>query len=127
MAGMGMIRCQECNATHPLPADPRVTSMACPYCGAAMVVPDAEARRRFLLEQQREERLREQHRAAEAREARREAREAEERDADRKERRSGRWGMRLMTLFAVLAAPTIIAITVFDLPERLGFGASGAD
>lgn len=124
---MAMIRCGECNASHPVPADPAVTSMRCPYCGAAMAVPDAEARRRDLLEQQREARLHDQQRAAEAREVRREHREDAERQADRKQRRSGRWGARIMTLIAVLAAPTIIAITVFDLPARLGVGASGAD
>jgi len=122
-----MIRCGECNASYPLPEDASVTSMRCPYCGAAIVVPDAEARRRYLLEQQREARLADQHRAAEQRELRREAREEAERKTDRKERRSGRWGTRIMSLIAVLAAPTIIAITVFDAPARLGFGASGAD
>lgn len=101
--------------------------MRCPYCGAAVAVGDAEARRRHLIEQQREARLLEQQRAAEARAARREAREDEDRRAERKQRRSGRWGARLMTLIAVLAAPTIIAITVFDLPARLGFGDSGSD
>lgn len=124
---MAMIRCGECNASSSAPADPAITTMRCPYCGAAMQVHDVEARRRFVLEQQREARLRDQQRAAEEREHRREAREAEERAEQRKERRSGRWGARLMTLFAVLAAPTIIAITVFDLPARLGFGDSGAD
>lgn len=131
---MATLRCPECNASHPLPADPTVTTMRCPYCGAAVIVPDVEARRRFLLEQQREDRLREQHRVAAEREARREAREAQadveagaERAAERRERRRGRWGTRLVTLIAVLAAPTIIAVTVYDLPARLGFGASGAD
>lgn len=131
---MAMIRCGECNATHPAPADPAITSMRCPYCGAAMAVADVEARRRYLLEQQREARVAEQHGAHLAREARREAREEEERreqreerKEERSERRTGRWVGRVMTVIAVLAAPTIIAITVFDLPARLGFGASGAD
>ncbi len=131
---MAMIRCGECNATHPVPADPAITAMKCPYCGAAMVVPDIESRRRYLLEQQREARVAEQQRAHLEREARREAREEaerkeerEERKEERSERRTGRWVGRLMTLIAVLAAPTIIAITVFDLPARLGFGESGAD
>lgn len=131
---MATIRCPECNATHPAPADPTVHSMRCPYCGASVTVPDLEARRRHQLELEREARLHAQHHAAaarearqEAREARREAREARERDDDRKERRRGRWLGRIFSLFAILLAPTIIAITVFDLPARLGFGADGSD
>ena len=90
-------------------------------------VPDLETRRRLLLEEQREARLAEQARAQEAREARREAREERERRAEQREARRGRWGMRLLTVCSILLAPTIIAITVFDLPARLGFGASGSD
>lgn len=101
--------------------------MRCGYCGATVALADAEARRRHALELEREARLREQAHIADARAARREAREAEERIEEKRERRRGRWGARIMTLFAVLAAPTIIAVTVFDLPARLGFGASGAD
>lgn len=124
---MATIRCPECNATHPAPADPTVLSMRCPYCGAAVAVPDVEARRRHQLERDREARLHAQHHAAVAREERREAREAEDRREERRERRRGRWGMGLVSLFAILLAPTIIAVTVFDLPARLGFGADGSD
>jgi hypothetical protein len=111
----------------PVPAELEVTTMRCPYCNASQPVPDLEARRRLLIEHKREARLAEQARAAEAREARREAREERERHEEAREARRGRWGSRLLTLVAVLAAPTIIAITVFDAPARLGFGASGAD
>ncbi len=124
---MATARCAECHASMPVPPELEATTLRCPYCGATQAVPDLEARRRLLLEHQREARLAEQARVAEAREQRREAREARERRADRREARRGRWGMRLVTLVAVLAAPTIIAVTVFDLPARLGFGASGAD
>ena len=124
---MATTRCVECHATIPVPAELEATTMRCVHCNAMQPVPDLEARRRVLLEQQREQRLAEQQRAAEAREARREAREERERREGKREARRGRWGMRLITIFAILAAPTIIAITVFDLPARLGFGASGSD
>lgn len=124
---MATARCAECHASMPVPPELEATTMRCPYCGASQAVPELEARRRLLLEHQREARLAEQARAAEERERRREAREQHERHEDRRLARRGRWGMRLMTLVAVLAAPSIIAVTVFDLPARLGFGASGAD
>lgn len=101
--------------------------MTCAHCHASQPVPDLEARRRLLIEQQREARLAAEARAVEARDARREVREERDRHHDQREARRGRWGMRLMSLFAILAAPTIIAVMVFDLPARLGFGASGAD
>jgi hypothetical protein len=123
---MTSAKCVECHASMPLPAELEVTTMQCPYCHATQAVPDLEARRRLLLEHQREERLAAQQRAQEAREARREAREERERHEDKQEARRGRWGMRLTSLFAILLAPTIIAITVFDLPARLGYGDSGS-
>lgn len=110
----------------PVPAELEATTMRCPYCNATQAVPDLEARRRLLLEHQREARLAEQARAEAEREVRREAREEAQRKEDKQEARRGRWGMRLMSLFAILLAPTIIAVTVFDLPARLGFGESGA-
>lgn len=100
--------------------------MRCPYCNATQAVPDLAERQRLLLEQQREARLAEEQRAREAREQRREAREERDRHEEKKEARRGRWGARLMTLFAMLLAPTIIAITVLDLPARLGYGDSGS-
>ncbi len=124
---MATTRCVECHASIPVPAALDATSMTCPYCHRVQAVPDLETRRRLLIEEQREARLAEQARAEAAREARREEREEREREAERKEARRGRWGMRLLTLFSILLAPTIIAITVFDLPARLGFGASGSD
>jgi hypothetical protein len=123
---MATTRCVECHASIPVPAELEATTMTCPYCHRNQAVPDLETRRRLLLDQQREERLAEQARAAEAREARREAREERERHEEKKEARRGRWGMRLVTIVSVLLAPTIIAITVFDLPARLGFGESGS-
>jgi hypothetical protein len=119
-------RCVECHASMAVPAELEATTMRCAHCGATQAVPDLEARRRMLLDQQREARIAESERAREAREERREAREARERDESKQEARRGRWGARLMTLFAMLLAPTIIAITVFDLPARLGYGDSGS-
>lgn len=124
---MATTRCAECHASMPVPAELEATTMTCPYCHRTQAVPDLELRRRLLLDQQREARLAEQARAAEAREARREARDAEERRQEQKTARRGRWRMGVTSLIAMLLAPTIIAITVFDLPARLGFGASGAD
>ena len=124
---MATVRCPDCHASLLVPEDPTATSVGCIYCGTRVGLTDADARRRHALELEREARLREQARAAHAREERREAREEVERREDKKERKRGRWGARLMTLVAVLAAPTIIAITVFDLPARLGYGGSGAD
>lgn len=124
---MATTRCVECHASIPVPAELAATTMTCPYCHRNQAVPDLETRRRLLLEEQREARLAEQARAEEAREARREAREERERQEEQRAARKGRWGMRLITVCSVLAAPTIIAITVFDLPARLGFGASGSD
>jgi hypothetical protein len=124
---MATTRCVECHASIPVPAELAATTMTCPYCHRAQAVPDLETRRRLLLDEQREARLAEQARAEEAREARREAREERERREEKQEAKRGRWGMRLLTLCAILLAPTIIAITVFDLPARLGFGASGSD
>ena len=124
---MATTRCPDCHASLVVPEDPTATTMRCGYCGSTVALADAEARRRHALELEREARLRAQAEAASARADRQEARAEAERRDERRERRRGRWGARLMTLIAVLAAPTIIAITVFDLPARLGFGASGAD
>lgn len=124
---MATTRCPECHASMVVPEDPTATTVRCGFCGATITLADAAERRRHALELEREARLRDAARAAEAREQRREAREDADRREDRRERRRGRWGTRLTTLIAVLAAPTIIAITVFDLPARLGYGASGAD
>ena len=115
---MATTRCPDCHASLVVPEDPTATTMRCGYCGATVALADAEARRRHALELEREARLREQARIADDRAARREAQEAAERREDKRERRRGRWGARVMTLIAVLAAPTIIAITVFDLPAR---------
>lgn len=119
-------KCVECHAAMPLPAELEATTMRCAHCGATQAVPDLEARRRMLLEQQREARIAEQQRAQEERERRREAREERERHEDKKEARRGRWGARVTTLVAMLLAPTIIAVVVFDAPARLGFGDSGS-
>ncbi|HEU0036974.1 MAG TPA: hypothetical protein VFQ53_40465 [Kofleriaceae bacterium] len=116
-------RCRECHAAIHVPGDVHVLAMRCTYCGLEQPVPDVEARRQFLLEQQREARL-----DAERRERAEQAeREAAERHEERKQARRGRWVAWLGTLVGVLVGPTIIAITVFDLPARLGFGASGKD
>jgi hypothetical protein len=120
-------KCFLCHAPVPVPAELEATVMTCSHCDAVQPVPDLEVRRRLLLEQQREQRMAEQQRADEARRLREEEREERERSEDKKERRRGRWGTRLMSLVAILAAPTIIAITVVDAPARLGCGASGSD
>ncbi|MEZ4365547.1 MAG: hypothetical protein R2939_04565 [Kofleriaceae bacterium] len=120
-------RCAQCHAAISAPVALEATTMVCPYCGHEHVVPDLIERQQALIEREREARLREQAAAAEAREARREAREAEERRARRREGRRSTWLGIFITLVAVLTAPTIIAIVMFDLPARLGFGPSGAD
>lgn len=112
-------KCGECHASMSYPEDLEATTMTCPYCHATQPVPDLQARQQMLLAHKREEREAQ-------REARREEREERQRLEDKREARRGRWGMRLTTLFAMLVAPTIIAITVFDLPARLGYGDSGS-
>ncbi|HUQ04526.1 MAG TPA: hypothetical protein VM261_18625 [Kofleriaceae bacterium] len=119
-------KCAECHAAITLPEDLEATTMTCPYCHASQPVPDLQTRQQMLLAHKREERIAEQQRAQEARESRREAREERERHEDKQEARRGRWGMRLTSLFAMLLAPTIIAVVVFDAPARLGFGDSGS-
>lgn len=121
------MRCRDCHAALSVPDDADVTSARCPYCGTVTEVTDAEARRRHRLERERDARAWALAQAEQARADRQEAREDEDRRVERRERRRGRWWARLTTIVAMLAAPTIIAITVFDLPARLGFGASGAD
>ncbi len=105
--------------------------MRCAYCGVEQPVPDLVDRQRLLLEQQREQRIAKQ---AEddrleqaAREARQEAKADRERDSDRRDARRSRRGTWIFSTLMMLIAPTIIAITVFDLPARLGYGASGSD
>jgi hypothetical protein len=81
------------------------------------------ARRAAIAERERQARAAEDER----RRAERDKREQRDRDADRREaRRSRRWGA-LLTVIPILIAPTIISITVFDLPARLGYGSSGSD
>ena len=101
--------------------------MRCSYCGHQQQVPDLEVRRRALVEQQREARIAEERRAEAAREERREAVAAQERAADRKSASGHRLRTWVISTITMLIAPVIIAITVFDLPARLGYGASGSD
>lgn len=124
---MAHARCPECHASLVVPDEHTATTTRCIYCGATVPLADADARRRHALELEREARLREQQRLDAERDARRDAEAAAERRAERRERRRGRWGARILALVTALAAPLIIAITVFDLPARLGFGPSGAD
>ena len=121
------IRCAECHAVVPAPTALDATTMKCGYCGLDQPVPDLEARRRAFVEEQREARLLEERRAAHALEERRDAAAERKHTIERREARSGRWRNRIFVLVSMLIAPTIIAITVFDLPARLGFGASGSD
>ncbi len=119
-------RCGECNAAIPLPVDLEALKMRCGYCGHEQPVPDLEARRKLLLEHQREARLAEQQRLAHEREVAAQAAAQRERHEDRKEAKKSRnWG-RITSLFAMLLAPVIISVVVFDLPARLGFGDSGS-
>jgi hypothetical protein len=106
-----------------MPAALDAVTFRCTYCGREQQVPDLEARRRLLLEEQREARLRSMQEQQSARELRKEQRE--QREAARERRgRPFRW---LAGLIPMLLAPAIIAVTVFDAPARLGFGASGSD
>ncbi|MDX2089094.1 MAG: hypothetical protein SFX73_14650 [Kofleriaceae bacterium] len=106
-----------------MPAALDAVTFRCTYCGREQQVPDLEARRRLLLEEQREARLRALQEQQHARELREEQREANERARERR-RRPFTW---LAGLIPMLLAPAIIAVTVFDAPARLGFGASGSD
>jgi hypothetical protein len=120
---MSSVRCDQCGAAIPLPDDVGITKLSCKYCGAERVAPDAEARRRALLDERRAK-LEEERAAAERAER---ADDKRERHEEKKQHRRGMWATRLTSLLAVLAAPVIVSITVFDLPARLGYGASGAD
>jgi hypothetical protein len=125
--GVSMVRCADCHATIPVPDELSARTMKCQYCGAVQAVPDLAAREHSLMQRRHAELAEQQQRADVARHQAQLARDAQRDVLERKERRSGvRWG-RVVTLFSMLLAPTIIAITVFDLPARLGFGAAGAD
>ncbi len=94
--------------------------MKCQYCGATQPVPDLLAREHAALQRklvEQDQREREQNAVRE---------QQDRREAAVERKRSIRWG-RVSAIFAMLLAPTIIAITVFDLPARLGFGDAGAD
>ena len=94
--------------------------MKCQYCGAGQPVPDLLAREHALLQRklvEQDQREREQNAVRD---------QQDRREAAVERKRSIRWG-RVTGIFAMLLAPTIIAITVFDLPARLGFGGAGAD
>jgi hypothetical protein len=120
---MARVQCGNCGASIPLPEDLAATRMRCPYCATEQPVPDLEVRRRALADAKRAES--EERRRADEREER--DRERRDREADRREHRRGQWSTRLISLFAMLLAPAIISVTVFDLPARLGFGSSGAE
>jgi hypothetical protein len=113
-----MSRCKECHAAIPAPP-PDALRMRCPYCGLEQEVPDADARHRRMLEAQQLE----LERRREEREDRKEREELREKRSERRWRPL-RW---LLGLIPFLIAPVVIAITVFDAPARLGFGASGQD
>lgn len=94
--------------------------MKCQYCGAGQPVPDLLAREHALLQRklvEQDHREREQNAVRD---------QQDRREAAVERKRSIRWG-RVTGIFAMLLAPTIIAITVYDLPARLGFGDAGAD
>src|SRR5689334_19119781 len=97
--------------------------MRCTYCGATSPVPDLAQRRAELERRDRAKR------DAERQEDERLEREDKrrEREEQLREGRRTRRGAIVMSIFATLTAPVIVSITVFDLPARLGFGASGAD
>jgi hypothetical protein len=124
------MRCRECNAVIPAPADPTALTTRCSHCGLEQPAPDADARHRRALEAQREQRLRDE---AEQRKKEHEwdkERARLEDKAKRADRRSGRVGRvigGLAALIGLLIAPVVIAITVFDAPARLGYGAAGKD
>jgi hypothetical protein len=122
-------RCRECHASIPDPA-PNALTMRCPYCGLEQQAPDADARHRRMLEEQREARLRAEAEAnAEAERRRQDREDRQEEREEREKRRERRWRpvTWLLSLIPLLIATVIIAITVFDAPARLGFGASGKD
>ncbi len=94
--------------------------MKCQYCGATQPVPDLLAREHALLQRKiidQEERERTTRALIE---------QQDRREAAVERKKSIRWG-RVTAIFTMLLAPTIIAITVYDLPARLGFGDAGAD
>ena len=131
---MAVMRCGECHATIPVPTDLSAISMRCAYCGLEQPVPDLEARRRALVEAHREARVLEDRRAEAAhregeaaQRERKDAADARDQADDRKATKNHRLRSGLISLVAMLVAPTIIAVTVFDLPARLGYGASGSD
>lgn len=118
-----MTRCSQCHASIPVPAALDAVTFRCEHCGLVQQVPDLPARRQMLLAEQREQREREKDQREHERELRKEEREAEDRKAEQRAK-PFKWVARLIPM---LIAPVIIAITVFDAPARLGFGASGSD
>ncbi|MBA2540936.1 MAG: hypothetical protein H0V17_14950 [Deltaproteobacteria bacterium] len=124
------MRCRECHATLSTPTAREALTIKCTYCGLEQPAPDAEQRREALFEEQREARLRAEAEQRAKEHASNQEAALLEREAKTKEAssaRRGRWMVGLFTLLSALVAPVIIAITVFDAPARLGFGASGKD
>jgi len=97
--------------------------MRCTYCGCEQPVPDLAERRAALAAREKAARDAEQRQRETEERAQKAVRDKEE----RRERRRFRRGHFITTMFALLIAPAIISVTVFDLPARLGYGSSGAD
>src|SRR5688572_21933298 len=98
------MRCRECHAAIDAPAALDALTMKCGYCGHEQPVPDLAERRRLLLDEQRETRLRQEH-----------AREREKDEREQREKNRARWWKAFTTPFAlipILIGPAIIAITV---------------
>jgi hypothetical protein len=121
-----MNRCTQCSASIPDPSDLDAVTVQCGYCGNQQPVANLLERQRLSLEKQREQRLAQAAQDEAQRQLRSEQAQVVERKEQRRESKRGRWGSRLLMLIPLLTAPTIIAITVFDLPARLGYGSSGS-
>lgn len=128
------MRCRECNAAVPIPTGFTAVTVRCPYCQHEQPIANVELRQQLkaedtrarLAHEQRQQELEQRKKEHDWKKERAE-REDKAKRSERRRARFGGWIGGLGTLLVVLIGPAIVAVTVFDLPARLGYGASGSD